>query len=58
MEHAALAGRGGDLRMIWTDKEGIWAAPLAPAEKNATVAYRLGEPRRVAAEAPALKEKT
>lgn len=52
VEHAALAGRGGELRLIWTDKEGIWAAPLAPAEKNAAVAYRLGEPKRVAAEAP------
>lgn len=52
VEHAALAGRGNELRLVWTDKDGIWAALLAAPEKGSAVAYRLGEPRRVAAEAP------
>lgn len=52
VEHAALAGRGRELRLVWTDKEGIWAAALAPADKGTAEAYRLGEPKRVAAEAP------
>lgn len=52
VEHAALAGRGNELRLVWTDKDGIWASPLAASDPGSTAAYRLGEPRRVAAEAP------
>ncbi len=52
VEHAALAGRGNELRLVWTDKDGIWASPLAAPEQGSAAAYRLGEPSRVAAEPP------